>query len=235
MARRKGNCVMEQDEYDATVFPLVVGAVDAEGVWDLREVVGTCFIVQRTAVTCWHQVRDSLARGLSTGIALENPATGRHHLVPVSFTRSRLGHDLAVGRVPPGVPSPPVYVDGLGLPSDGEDVYSYGFPLHELRRDDDGRIIFTVTRRMLRGYVVRGAADLDLGLGLPPALALELDMPAPPGLSGAPLFSRLTHQDGRLRIVGVVQGQRTITQADSATTFSMAYAGPLLADALDNL
>lgn len=95
-----------------------------------------------------------------------------------------------------------------------QDVWSYGYPLATTRQGEQQEVIWRLTGRMLRGYVTQGT-DIEPSHG-GVELMYELDMPSPPGLSGAPLLLGA----GR-HVVGVVQGEHTATQGNRSTTFAL--------------
>jgi hypothetical protein len=81
----------------------------------------------------------------------------------------------------------------------GDDVWTFGFPHTQVGTMEDGRLSFRLEGRYLQGYVTRGFIHDPPGFR--PTPSYELDMPAPAGLSGAPLFKLRT-----LEVVGMVYG-----------------------------
>jgi hypothetical protein len=80
-----------------------------------------------------------------------------------------------------------------------------------------------VQPRVFRGYITRDFIDNNHP-GWGPQRAYELDMPAPRGLSGAPLIVHSIGPVG-LRLVGVVYGSTSIdTMADDGTVVSFGLA-----------
>jgi hypothetical protein len=81
----------------------------------------------------------------------------------------------------------------------GEDVWAFGYPYPETRRQADGNLHHVISGRYLRGYMTRHFFYDHPALGKTDAY--ELDMKAPPGTSGAALLRRDT-----LEVVGLVFG-----------------------------
>jgi hypothetical protein len=211
---------MPHDWADDIIFPVIGGRpADSDAPWDIQAVLGTAFAVRDQVVTAWHCVRIAQEAGMDVGLAVQQPVEGKlkEKFVAVHFTRSVAGHDLAVGRIP-WSPAPEPRLGGP--PHDGMDVFTYGFPLSDTRQDpDSGLRIFTVGRRLLKGYVVRTTV-LEIP-GYPNAVGSELDMPAPGGLSGAPVFRTPSSSGTDLDLIGVVHSQ--ISSADG-TDFPVIFA-----------
>ena len=117
-----------------------------------------------------------------------------------NITQHPGGHDLVTANVPfePRL--------GFELARDvavtGGDVFSYGYPLTGTKDSPEG-LAFILNARYLQGYVTRRYMyDHEKYLPTP---VYELDMPAPEGLSGAPLVLLRTR-----RVVGVVFGTHDV-------------------------
>lgn len=219
-----------RDWADEVIFPLVAGKpTDPATPWDIQAVLGTAFAVQDQVVTCWHCVRDAIEQGMEAGLAVKEPSDDTDRFVRVDFKKSLAGHDLAVGRIP-WIPS--IKLDLLPRPHEGMNVYSYGYPLTEKRRDEgSGLPIFKIGRRLLRGYIVRTTV-----LQVPSfreAVVSELDMPAPAGLSGAPLLRISENGLATSDVIGVVQGQAASdVGTEFAVVFCRAYEARLIEELL---
>lgn len=210
------------------IFPVVAGRT-ASGdpqKWDPMAVTGTAFALGGWAVTCWHVVRDALERGLEVGINFKDDQ-GLMRFEPVSF-QQRNGHDIAVGEMT-WAPMPPLQ-RGPAL-YEGMNVYAYGYPLTEHVRGMDGLSRFKTWMRLFRGYVV--SATILSVEGYREAQVMEVDMPAPGGLSGAPLLRDDPRSGGTREVVGMVQGQVSITEGTSpALVLGRAYARDTLFSAI---
>lgn len=180
----------------------------------IQRVAGTGFFLGRDIfVTCWHCILGA-AVDETFAASVRDPATGKFHALPLTnLDRDSNGADLALANVPTS-PQPPLRLsDGRAL--QGEVVWSYGYPLVDTRQGNERDVIWRVTGRLLRGYVTQGT-ELTLSHG-GLQLVYELDMPCPPGLSGAPLMLPDTRE-----VVGVVQGDHTDTRGERVTTFGLA-------------
>jgi len=123
---------------------------------------------------------------------------------------------------------------GLVLTGDavpyGTDVWTFGYPLtrgpYPLSEEDPtlGKQI-KLERRYLKGYVTRAFEYDDPGFGHTPSY--ELDMPAPSGLSGAPIMERPSKS-----VVGVLfkEYYRGDASERSRTTFALAHYTETLAN-----
>ncbi len=180
-------------------LPLVSGTIDADGrltdIWP----AGTAFVpVQDVLVTCWHCVRDATR---AYAVLWPSIGGGSERIVRVTgLTRDPRGADLATGRVRlrPRFP----FTFAPTEPQGFAEVLSVGYPLPDRTRDSGGRIVIEATARTLKGYVVR-TFENTRHAGFGPHQSYELDMPAPSGLSGAPLIVR---GENAIRLVGVVYG-----------------------------
>ena len=91
-------------------------------------------------------------------------------------------------------------------PQAGEDVFTYGYPLVPPRpvAQYDGRRVFPdVNPRYLRGYITQVFRYPEPSGRVIPSI--EIDMPAPGGLSGAPLLRAGTNE-----VVGVIYGENEV-------------------------
>lgn len=192
--------------------------------------LGTAFALGSRVLTCWHCIRGAIEEGLQVGLAPVNPETGVSVFVPIEFQRSGRGHDLAVG---PITWNSPVRLTTLTKNEEGLQVYSYGYPLTDtyLKPGAD-EPTYRLHRRILKGYVTR-TTTFELP-GFPEALMCELDMQAPPGMSGAPIL-RDTPTGGTTELVGILKGHQAIHMGDTSTVFGLAYPASAVRDILVEL
>ena len=100
----------------------------------------------------------------------------------------------------------------------GADVQTYGYPLTTVRPSPKhaGTINFALNDRFLQGYIMRVFHYEHTQYGR--VVSYELDMPAPAGLSGAPLIEM-----GSTTVIGVIYGTNDVetieqfSQVDSET------------------
>jgi hypothetical protein len=158
---------------------------------------GTGFLIADGVVlTCWHCVAGPLEDDETYAAAVWN---GNAYLVKElsDVSQTATGHDLAVASVDLH-PLADLRLSSRGLTS-GDDVWTFGFPHTRVSAKENGQLSFQLEGRYLQGYVTRGFLHDQPGFRRTPSY--ELDMPAPAGLSGAPLFKLNT-----LEVVGVVYG-----------------------------
>lgn len=164
-------------------------------------------------ITCWHCVAKKLEPNLAYAAVVPLPNNQYAAAILVGLERDRNGGDLATAKVPLSASI------GLSLAANaadyGADVWSFGFPLTGLRqaRPAGGQSI-AIDGRYLQGYVTRTFYYDHPELGRVPSY--ELDMPAPQGLSGAPLILV-----GTRSVIGVIYGSN-----DVATVEQFAAVNP---------
>lgn len=182
------------------VLPVFEGT-DAASSWQPERFRGTAFLVSPYVVlTCWHCV-EGAAVGQQLVVAYSESPNGSRVAMPLTMIeRHAGGADLAIARVE--LPDT-MFRLAREDAAFGSDVWSYGYPLTVRRQTSDGAIRFRTSGRALRGYITQ-AAIIDVP-GRGETLAYEVDMPAPEGLSGAPLVRR-----GSNDVVGVVFGQNDV-------------------------
>lgn len=188
-------------------LPLISGVVAADGTLTDIWPAGTAFVpLPGVVVTCWHCVRNA---DRSYAVLWPSVEGRPERIVPLAdITPDPHGRDLAMGRarLRPRFP----FTFAATEPQGFAEVLTVGFPLPDRTRDPAGRIVVETTARTLRGYVVR-LFDNQRHVGFGQQPSYELDMPAPGGLSGAPL---LVQGNGAITCVGVVYG--------SADTYTLA-------------
>jgi hypothetical protein len=201
--------------FEQHIFPIfTVDPAQAEGGSKptLDAFLGTGFLLSGGIfLTAWHVVEQALIL-VALSVSCSR-STGRVSLnadyAPIhAFATDEHQTDLAIG-----------YVRRLGGPgleltrvqaAPGEDVCTWGFPLMPppQRREHDGAKVFgDMAPRYLQGYITRTAA-VERPDGTAPAV-IEMDMPAPAGVSGAPLLRK-----GRGEVIGVIIGESVTEQAD---------------------
>jgi len=117
------------------------------------------------------------------------------------------GSDLALARLQIDIPARMNLQLASVATTSGADVWSYGYPLTTEITDPTGSRRFHLEPRYLQGYVTRGFWHERPRYGAFPSY--ELDMPAPEGLSGAPVVRvpTLAIPGSRPQVVGVVYGR----------------------------
>ncbi len=202
------------------IHPIVV--VRREGYPTPQGFKGTGFLVGKGVfVTCHHCVsaplseKDTYAAVLPIKFRPEllNDAPDAEYFVSTLYEveQDPTGLDLATARISLDPALLHLADGGLLL---GEDVSTYGYPLTEdLPHPEEGRRI-TINGRYLEGYRTT-AYDNDVP-GYRSTPSYELDMPAPRGLSGAPVIRR-----GTSEVVGVVYGTK-----DTGTVEELSRVDP---------
>lgn len=202
------------------VLPILKFRRVAEGEYDPVAMAGTGFTFgEYTLVTCWHCVGRELAEDEVYGVAYRSGGLDQPTYDSVSELTDLEQdgeRDLALARI--GFAVEPMLTLAEEPAVWGEDVVASGYPLPQGIGDPFYRTMrFESNAAMLKGYVTR--IRLDDRPGWRPVRAYELDMPAPPGVSGSPLFR--AHP---LEVVGVVYREQDITVPDSKRVIGFAYA-----------
>lgn len=182
------------------VLPILKFRRVAEGEYEPIAMAGTGFTFgEYTLVTCWHCVSGELAEDEVYGVASRSQGLDQQGYDRVSelVDLDQVGdRDLALARIDFAVE--PRLTLAEEPAAWGEDVVASGYPLPRSLEDSFYRTMrFESNAAMLKGYVTR--LRLDDRPGWRPVRAYELDMPAPPGMSGSPLF-----RPHPLEVVGVV-------------------------------
>lgn len=149
-------------------------------------------------VTCWHCVRDKAPAGSRYAAVLQEES-GEVSVVPLeNISRDTASQaDLATANLS-WSPKPMLRLASHGVPA-GTAVFAVGHAQTDVTKGPAGRLVLRFQPQFLQGYVTR---DLRFSLceyGEVPSC--ELDMPTPPGLSGAPLM-----RHGSSDVLGVVYG-----------------------------
>jgi len=195
----------ERLSFSPFAYVFAILTVDRDWVAQTYEGTGFC-VASGLLITCWHCVRRTLPEGLNYAAAYA-PNAEQGPLVQLDLSdiaKDQNGADLATATIQYAPPrklsfnqSPEVF---------GSEVWTFGYPLSG-HREAGARVIVP---RLLKGYVTRTFHHDRPGFG--PTRAIELDMPAPAGLSGAPLFRANT-----ATLLGVVYGETesyTITETE---------------------
>lgn len=167
----------------------------------LLEFRGTGFIIANgLLVTCWHVVQPDLSNGQRYGAAI-NEGTHRSVFFLYNVQQDVNGTDLATANVH--------FDASIGLALAKEDVrlggivWTYGYPFTDVRSLPEGDLHFQLNPRFMRGDVMRGFYYEPKGYGR--VNSYELSIPAPQGLSGAPLL-----KEGTLEVLGTVYGNNDV-------------------------
>jgi len=190
-----------------SVLPLFI--LEQKGaVWQPIEFVGTGFILgapereHDVLITCWHCVNHTISANQIYGGLLQGENGDPHTVIFLNSLEQDInGTDLACA-IPIGAPKSPWRL-GLKPTGTGNQVRSYGYP-HTLGvRLSNGQKYFDLQERYLEGYVVREFGYKNFDSKIIPSY--ELDMLTPNGLSGGPIFDRMTGN-----VTGVVYGQHSV-------------------------
>jgi Trypsin-like peptidase domain len=176
--------------------------VSSRGEIRIEEFLGTGFLIApQVFVTCWHCVSRPLSLGDGFYVAVKDE-TGRYAPSLLSNVgRDPAGSDLATANVEL---EPQLQLRLAEAPPHvGADVWAFGYPWTESL----GPSSFKLGGRYLQGYVMRAYYHEHREFGRTPTL--ELDMPAPRGLSGSPVVA-LESKD----VVGVVFGENDVATID---------------------
>ncbi len=190
------------------VLPIVV--VPREGYPIPKGYKGTGFLLGKGVfVTCHHCVADPVSEEETYAVALpidyapelRNKTPDAQYFVSTlhDVEQDSTGLDLAIAQV--GFDSVGLHLAQEGIRTIGEDVRTYGYPLTEdLPHSGEGRAL-SFRGRYLKGYSTCNYLDDVPVYG--PTLTEELDLPAPRGLSGAPVI-----RTDSLEVIGVVYGTK---------------------------
>jgi hypothetical protein len=169
--------------------------------------VGTGFrVADHILVTCWHCIPETQeGQLLAAVIEVED---GRYRSFELTdLAQDANASDLALARLSIDIPAQMNLQLASVATTSGADVWSYGYPLTTETLGPTGAPRFHLEARYLQGYVTRGFWHERPGYGAFPSY--ELDMPAPGGLSGAPVVrvQTLANRASRPQVVGVVYGR----------------------------
>lgn len=167
------------------------------------------FLCPDVLITCWHCVADSVPLDHEYAIRVEVEKGRFQAFYLRSIEQDQSGMDLATAHCQYTPPSQlTLRTNELML---GEDVWAYGYPYPEFKRDLLGEILHESQGRLMRGYMTRHLYYDHPSLGKTDAY--ELDMPAPQGMSGAALLRRDT-----LEVCGVIFGSHDVETIEEFVT-----------------
>lgn len=199
---------------DRDILPLFYCRTGTRETPQLVRLAGTGFrFGDSLVVTCWHCVAEEAA-GHWYAAAFPHEDGGVSLVRLLDVTQDESGADLATASLSDG---PHPHGAGLELSPDaltrGDEVWSYGYPLTpELAAGGDPRNVILNGRR-LQGQVARARRYEHPPFG--DVRCYEIAMPAPAGLSGAPLF----RTPGRA-VVGVLYARR---DAERDVSYAVAH------------
>lgn len=193
---------------DRDILPIL--SFEAKGNVIPRAYHGTGFLIaDELLVTCWHCVRDKLEKGLVYGVAIPKPNGGYTALQLTDISRDKNGMDLATARVKLNQSLGLSLAETKGRMA-ASDVWTFGHPYTSRNALDSGEVSFVLDLRYLEGYISQESYQLNEYGKVP---SYEIDMPAPKGLSGAPLVLRQT-----TGVLGVIYGHVEYETIDSYRT-----------------
>jgi hypothetical protein len=212
---RRVSRAIVSNELEHHMFPVVRYTQIGGGGTGPTAVAGSAFTFgEGTLVTCWHCVKQPLGPDEFYGIAvrrggIESP----YEFCSIdNLERDHNGADLALGHID--------WMPGrcLTLANDpvqwGERVETYGYPFPLAGPDQaypDYKALHCYSR-FLRGYVTRLARDEA------ERPVIDLDMPCPPGLSGAPVI-----REDRRDVIGVIFEEQNTTMYERTVIFGRAH------------
>ncbi|MGH9614284.1 MAG: S1 family peptidase, partial [Bryobacteraceae bacterium] len=174
--------MLEKVSFSPLEYVFAILTVDQECKTQTFEVTGFC-VASGLLVTCWHCVRAKLRDGISYA-ALYAPNAERGPFVQRDLSeiaQDQNGSDLATATIQHRPPRKLYFNENTEV--FGADVWTFGYPTSGHQAESGDKIIIP---RLLKGYVTRTFQHNHPGFGA--TRAIEADMPAPAGLSGAPLF-----------------------------------------------
>ncbi|SRR6266851_251413 len=207
-----------EDLIAAHVLPIALCAKSGNDYKPLG-IVGTGFTFgEGTFVTCWHCVAAPPSDGQAYGAAVREggvfSARYSHIYELVDLAQDTNASDLAIARL--GVTVEPTLSLADAPFAWGHSVVAVGYPLPSALGTATDEPTFLTSARVLRGYVTR--IIVDDRPGWPPIRAYELDMTAPPGISGSPLL------DAEGPVVGGVVYGRTQDIVPKSESDELTYA-----------
>jgi hypothetical protein len=193
------------------VFPIFLVEVLSGGEHRTLDFCGTGFrLTGDVLVTCWHCVAadEPEEGGYAIAVYLQSREFRYHPLLDVA--RDENGSDLATPRIvseaETTLPPPQLTLARPGAPI-GVDVWTYGYPFTGVLPEEANKPRFVLNGRRLQGYITREFWYDHPRLGK--ISSFELDMPAPEGVSGAPVVGR-----GGSTVVGVIYGRHDVAVVD---------------------
>ena len=222
MTTNSESAIRYEDYFSGLVIPIAKFNRNDKGEYEPIEEVGTGFTFgEQTVVTCWHCVSGPLkddefyaavTRSVGTDAQPYDSYWGLNDL-----EQDANGSDLALARIDTTVD---IHLTlGTDNASWGEDVVACGYPmpLNTVNVKTQQPLIDT-NASVYKGYVSRIRSN-DFP-GQPETRLYELDMPAPPGMSGSPVF-----RSGTLEVVGVIVSEQgyEVPGTNRQTVFAYAH------------
>lgn len=195
---------------DLTKGLLPIFVVEPGSPAKLLKFCGTGFVItDGLLITCWHVVKAELQNDQRYGVAIRE-GTGHSVFFLFNVQQDLNGTDLASANVHLGASI------GLTLAKDdvtlGGVVWTYGYPLTDVRSIPGGDLHFQLNPRFMRGYVMRPFYYQHTEYGM--VNSYELSIPAPEGISGAPLL-----KEGSLETVGIIYGNNDVATVEEFEHF----------------
>lgn len=167
---------------------------------------GTGFLLANNViVTCSHCIEGTPPEYAAYGaVRFDSDRKVRGNLISQV---EQIGNDLAFGHI--------LFDKTLAMrlaettPVMGAAVWTFGYPLTDVRRITGEFRTFVTHPRLLRGHITRDFLYNHATLGRVPSW--ELSFAAPEGLSGAPLFLEST-----LDVIGIVYGNNDVATVEQA-------------------
>lgn len=191
------------------VVPIFRAIRQRSGDFRPRDYRGTGTVVfPGVLITCWHVVGEELS-GDERYVVLvardPGPGFAAH---PVSqISQHHDGLDLAMGLIPEtGSGFLEIHTEEL---REGTDFWTCGYPFSDPVLSDEGSKKWEINMRMFKGHVTAGL--MWEPVGFPETPSIELSIPTPRGLSGAPIIPASKHT-----IAGIIYGEHTMYMIDEA-------------------
>jgi hypothetical protein len=169
----------------------------------LLDFCGTGFLIaDGVLITCWHVLKAELPDGHHYGVALKDGTETKSEVFYLANIQQDLnGSDLATANVNLNASI------GLTLAKDdislGADIWTFGYPLTDVKSLREGHRFFQLNPRLMRGYMMRTFNNDHPEYRS--VFSYELNIPAPQGISGAPLVKHDSTE-----VVGVIYGNNDV-------------------------
>lgn len=175
----------------------------------LLQFCGTGFLVKKNLlISCWHVLKETLQNEQRYAVAVSSSSQKSISYL-FNVQQDLNGSDLATANLHCD-DSVELSLSASGLDL-GEHVWTYGYPFTDVERLPPGELFFQLNPRLMRGYMMRDFYYDHKDYGK--VLSYELSIPAPLGLSGAPLV-----REGAFEIVGVIYGNNDVATVEELAT-----------------